>query len=113
MQKIKLILFMFLLLAAGASCQKDSSTDPKQVENCVRLHRGDFEVVNTQSSPYYLYMNNSLWGEVGANTTKTFTDKASGSYSFRAVQKSGYLIYPTEFTVATTIVDCQKSKVSL
>ena len=112
MQKLRTILFLFLLLAAGA-CQKDSSTDPKQVENCVRLHRGDFEVVNTKSDPYYLYMNGSLWGEVGANNTKTFTDRASGSYSFKAVQKSGYLIYPTEFTSASTIVDCEKSGVRL
>lgn len=112
---ISKLLVLLFFIGVGFGCQKDESTNPggSSSDPCVKFHRGDFEVVNTNDSPYKIYMDGSVWGDVGSNNSKKFTDKSSGSYSFKAVQISGYIFFPTEYTGSYEISDCQKTVVTL
>lgn len=64
---------------------------------------GTLKLKSNSTNPYKIYINGTYEFDVeGGETTYSFY-RPTGSYSIRVLQKSGYLIYPTDITYTGTI----------
>lgn len=84
----KVLLLSLLSVTLIYSCKKDGQAGkPASNEGTIRF-------TNTSSNPYTIYING---GQVGTVTGKKFREynKEAGNYILKAVQESGYVIYPT------------------
>lgn len=62
---------------------------------CYKKQQGVVKVENHSSNPYDLYMGQKYLGIINGKNTQTFYLN-KGYYEFKAVQRSGYMLYPTE-----------------
>ncbi|MCX6350522.1 MAG: hypothetical protein NTX03_01530 [Bacteroidetes bacterium] len=64
---------------------------------------GMLQLINSSSNPYKIYINTVEQFDMDGGTTKKVSMKV-GTYSIRVLQKSGYLVYPTDksFSVTTS-----------
>lgn len=56
---------------------------------------------STKSNPYDCYVNSVYVGRCAAGSTLSVTRPANSSYSLRALQYSGYAIYPSDYTTTS------------
>ena len=64
---------------------------------------GTLTFSNISSNPYDVYINGALQiTNMAGGTTQSYT-AAVGSYSIRVLQKSGYLVFPTDKTYSVTL----------
>lgn len=97
------IMLAFVGLTALSSCTKDNDLNKPQ---CEQNNTGTLRVVCNLSDPYKVYVNNAYKGTVGAYTSADFGNVTAGTYSTRYEQASGYIFYPTEYTLSVTITQC-------
>ncbi len=64
------------------------------ISDCERNETGSITIINTSTNPYDLYQDNNLIETIKGKSTITF-DVTPATYQIKAVQKSGYLAYPT------------------
>lgn len=62
---------------------------------CEKKEQGIIIVENLSTNPYYLYSNGKFIETITGKSSRTYYVN-KGSYYFKAIQKSGYLIYATE-----------------
>jgi hypothetical protein len=75
---------------------------------CEKRNQGIITIKNISINPYYLYCNNKFVEIIPGNSTKTYFE-SKGTYLYKAVQKSGYLMYPTENIRSANITNfCQE-----
>jgi hypothetical protein len=106
--KMKMKKSLLMLSMAGAilmgtqGCVKSNALSPA----CEINNTGTLKVVCNKSDPYKVYLNNAYKGTVGSYTSKDFGNISAGTYATRYEQASGYLLYPTEYTLSVTIPQC-------
>lgn len=65
---------------------------------------GSLKFINTSTNPYDVYINSVLtFSHFAGATTVTIPYKATGIYTIRVVQISGYLLFPTDNTYTSTL----------
>jgi len=64
---------------------------------------GTVVLVNNSSNPYRVFQGNIQVAELPGNTSRTFTNMNAGLVSLRAVQVSGFVLWPTERTFSNTL----------
>ncbi len=82
---MKFRLFIFLLIcciALTVGCSKDD------------FGSGSVKFINKSFNPYRLSINGASKGEISGNSSRIF-ELDAGTYSFKAEQVSGYILYPT------------------
>lgn len=62
---------------------------------CEKKQQGIIKIQNLSSNPYDLYNGNKYLGIIEGKSSLTFYVN-NGQYKFKAVQRSGYLVYATE-----------------
>jgi hypothetical protein len=69
---------------------------------CETNKKGILTIVNKSSNPYYIYKNGTILMALDGKQIKTNIYVDLGSTTFKAVQKSGYVLYATENIRAVT-----------
>lgn len=99
-------LFMVALVAmAMAGCSKDD--DDISRPQCEVNDTGTLSVQNLHEDPYQILLNGGYRGTVGAYQTELFSNITAGTYTGKAIQASGYILYATEYNISITITQCQ------
>jgi len=102
------LLSLCLALFGASSCSKDDDNDNDiNIPACETNNVGTLRVDSNKEDPYKVYVNSAYKGTVGAYATADFGNIAAGTYSTRYEQASGYILYPTEYTLSVTITQCQ------
>jgi len=110
---VRILPFLFL----GMACSKDddgggggggggggnSNLPPCQVNRW-----GEIRFRNVSANPYDVWANNSFMGTISGNSLSGYFTLNEGSYSFRALQKSGYAFFPTERTTSAFVSPCDQ-----
>jgi hypothetical protein len=114
MKKLLTILMAVALMATVSSCKKDDPNDPNNpnAAPCVQNNTGTLKVDSYKDDPYYIYVNGAYKGTVGAYGVVSYTLSA-GTYSTKYTQKSGYILYPTEYTSSVNITKCYETTVKI
>ena len=107
---MKKIVFILAFVALLAGCKKDEPAEP--VEPCKSENWGYAKSINSKSDPYLIYIDNKYQQVCPAGGTSTINEIPAGVYVWKAVQQSGYLLYPTEYTASLTVYSCQETKVA-
>lgn len=104
MKTIKSIFILFVLVSTIAiiSCKKED-TRPE----CEKNNWGSLKVDNYFADPYKVYIDDAYKGTVAAFGLETYSNVSSGTHATKYVQASGYVLYPTEYTLSVTITQCQ------
>lgn len=79
---------------------------------CAQNHYGTLILVNTHSDPYNVYRNGLSYSYQSSYSTTTWAQYPSQSNSWRFVQASGYVFYPTEYTASSTVSDCSTKTIA-
>jgi len=104
--KTKLLgVVLFALSVIG--CQDDSVLSPK--EPCERDQTGTLKVNNTSSNPYDIYIDGEYVKRVPGKSNVGEIPIKQGSRKLRAIQVSGYILYPTEVTADGTVATCKET----
>ena len=102
----KLVFTLLVAASAGtlglSGCQQNAAFKP----TCEVNNTGTLRVQSYKGDPYRVYVNNAFKGTVGAFSNQTFDDITAGTYATRYEQASGYILYPTEYTLSVTIQQC-------
>lgn len=101
---------IYYTIEAGECLEQSSSTfignTTPNVNNIVTVvmknTAGTLKIVNNNDDPFYIYKDGTLWFTAEAGMNYTYKLK-NGTYSIRALQKSGYLVNPTDATVSKTV----------
>ncbi|MCL2328873.1 MAG: hypothetical protein FWC39_10245 [Bacteroidetes bacterium] len=88
---MKFLLFLTVGFAITIFSSCDDSTPQPQSKT------GTLKLSNLSDNPYQIYIDGIYVFDVAGNYTKSI-EKATGEYTVRVLQKSGYLFYPTEET---------------
>ena len=108
------IMLLAILSIAVLSCSKNnnnnagsSSTPPA----CQTNNTGTIYFQNTQVDPYKLYINGTIvgtvsGGSVGSPTQSAAYTTSAGSVLLKAVQASGYILFPTTYTNTVSLPQC-------
>lgn len=98
---IALSIALALGVAALTGCQQNAALRP----TCEVNNTGKLRVQSYKGDPYRIYVNNAYRSTVGPFSTQE-VDLTPGTYATRYVQASGYILYPTEYTLSVTIQQC-------
>lgn len=79
---------------------------------CAQYHTGSLTAYSSHNDPYNIYLDNVYKETCSAYGSKTVNNISTGYYNFKAVQASGYILYPTEYTASINITDCTNANVS-
>ena len=63
---------------------------------------GTITMNNSTTNPYYVYNDGNLLFTLEGNTSKEFTTTL-GNHTVRVLQKSGYVLYPTDKSYSSTL----------
>lgn len=96
MKLIKMIIFTLLLTITIIGCSK---------EPCEKDKTAEVRMTNISSDPYNIYIDGYFQTTLSGNTYKDYTTK-EGSHTFKAVQQSGYVLYPTEKQLTENVEAC-------
>lgn len=99
--KVKYLLAAAVLFATA--CSKDETKTPDPVDPCPN---GTIRFTNTSSNPYKIYIDGEFRTTLSGNHHIDYEVK-KGSHDLRALQASGYVLYPTEKTVTISIGGCE------
>ncbi len=69
---------------------------------CEKRQKGVITIKNLSSNPYHIYRGDKFIETLSGNSSQTYYVN-NGTYYFKAVQKSGYVMYATENIRAATI----------
>ena len=64
------------------------------IAGCIKDETGSVRFRNTSTNPYKLSINGESKGEFGGGTSRII-DLDAGSYTLKAEQVSGFILYPT------------------
>lgn len=87
---VLLLSFAFVL----NSCTKDNDSGP---------NTGTLIIYNNSDNPYKLYVNGTFLKNQNGNSNVTLK-KNPGIYTIRAVQISGYVLYPTDVSRSVSVI---------
>ncbi len=73
-----------------------------QESDCYKKQQGIVKVENLSNNPYDLYIGQKYIGIINGRSFQTFYLNR-GYYEFKAVQRSGFVLYPTENIISTRI----------
>lgn len=100
----KLLIIPIIFLLTFAACEKEKEVeDPKS--DCEINNYGWVEFQNNNEDPYKVNFNGAYYSNISAYSSKTFKLN-DGHYTYKIVQKSGYIFYPTVYEGAVNIVSC-------
>lgn len=95
------IIFLASILLFGCKKEKNS---PNNGNGSSTPTTGLLYFKNTQSDPYTIYLDGINMGVLQAGTTSSAYTVTSGiSHAVKAIQYSGYVFSPTEYTGTATI----------
>ncbi len=111
-QFIPLLLVGFSLLLSFSACKKETiingnnSSSPCQVNNTCEI-----TFVNKNSSnPYNCYIDGDYAFQVNSSGGQNTATTTADGQSLKAVQASGYLLYPTVYTINMNIGMCSTGR---
>ncbi|HAT76661.1 MAG TPA: hypothetical protein DCS19_07420 [Flavobacterium sp.] len=88
----------------ATSIANNLTANSNNVVTVILSKTGDFMFQNTSSNPYNVYINGELIGDIDGNTTQPLYYQPIGSYTIKVVQKSGYVISPTENNFTSNLI---------
>lgn len=101
---MKQIFFIFTILFASHSCQKDESF----AERCYEENIGFFTITNQSTNPYDVWIDGEFVGRLDGQKFISDFEVTAGNHSVYVKQVSGYLLFPTEITKNFTLASCQE-----
>lgn len=108
-----LIIGVFATLLA--SCSKDDGgilgSDDKPA--CERYKEGNIRVVNNQDDPYDISVDGTFRFKVNGHSSKTIEGISADGHAFYAIQKSGFIFSPTEYSSTVVVTQCETAGVEL
>lgn len=87
----------------GVSTKTALTADVKTTVNVILTSTGTLKFVNSSSDNYKIYINGTDAGNVAGKTTIYKYYSPIGSYSIRALQLDGYILYATDKTYTGTL----------
>lgn len=101
--KTKIIISALFLSTILFSCKKDD-VQPNNGNGTTQPTTGSLYFKNNQSDPYTIYLDGNNIGILQPNTTSgAYTVTTNISHDVKAVQYSGYIFTPTEYTGTATV----------
>ena len=107
---------MFFSLALVCSACKKNDPSPNgngsnsnggSSSPCQTNNTGEITFTNVNSTnPYNCYVNGSFVFQVNGNGGTSTATVTAGSLSLKAVQASGYAVYPTTYTQNLPVAQC-------
>ncbi len=95
------IIFLASMILFG--CKKENNA-PGNGNASSQATTGTLYFKNTQSDPYTIYLDGNNIGVLQSGNTTSGTTVTSGiSHAVKAVQYSGYIFTPTEYTGTATL----------
>jgi hypothetical protein len=99
----RFLLFSTLLFALAACIRSDKAV----------ADTGTFRYNNTSSSSYEIFMDGGSSGVVYGQHYYDKIDVPIGSHTLNAVQKDGYMLYPTELSKTVTVTQGSDAAIRL
>jgi hypothetical protein len=99
----KIIIFALLAFVAITSCKKDEGINGDCEGNW-----GTIIFENNSNNPYEIFIDFQSQGTLQGNSSKSIK-KEIMIYDLRAVQQSGYLLFPSEFEKTVTVTACENN----
>jgi hypothetical protein len=93
----------FLVTLSFSACTVEEEPKPE----CETNSTAWILAINTSSNPYRFYVDDVLRATLSGNTTQKIEIK-SGSRRLKAIQVSGYAMYPTEVNSYPTTESCKE-----
>lgn len=100
------VFFVLLLLAGIAAGCKKEENKPVQLP-CERDQTAIIVITNNSANPYALFVDGFERASIPGGAQRTYSISAGGR-QLRAVQQSGYLLYPSVFEAAPYFKACEK-----
>lgn len=95
------IIFLASMLLFG--CKKENNA-PGNGNGSSQATTGTLYFKNTQSDPYTIYLDGNNIGVLqSGNTSSGYTVSSGISHAVKAIQYSGYIFTPTEYTGTATL----------
>lgn len=106
---MKQLFFIGLLAISFAQCTKEPIEEKSP---CEVFNTGKGKVVNLQPDGYLIYLDGKYIGRCAPNSTFEH-DIQPDTYSFKAVQESGYIFTPSEYVASYKVSQCETTTVTL
>lgn len=74
--------------------------------NIILTSKGTIKLVNSSTNPYEIYIDGVYKGFLNGGYYWNFPYETVASHTVRVLQKSGYLVFPTDKTFIVTITGC-------
>jgi hypothetical protein len=100
MKKHIFTVIIIIFLSCLSSCEKDTQT------GCRVGKFATLKIVNTSKNPYDIYNSNSSMGVLTGNSSRDYKVFV-GNNTLSAVQKSGYVLYPTKVSKTINVIACE------
>ena len=107
MKKFVLLTFTVSTLFVISCTKEDTRPD------CEKNNWGTLNVDNYLKSPYKVYIDGAYKGTVDAYGNVDYTSISSGTHATKYIQASGYVLYPTEYTLSVNITSCNTYSANL
>jgi hypothetical protein len=108
-KNMKKLFFIILIAFSFVQCTK---TEQPTKEPCEVFNTGKGKIINLNPDPYLVYLDGKYIGRCEKNSTFEH-DIAPSTYSLKAVQQSGYLIYPSEYVSSYNVIQCETTTITL
>ncbi|NOY50458.1 MAG: hypothetical protein GXO88_07850 [Chlorobi bacterium] len=103
---MKRVLFLIpLLVLFISSCSKQAA----EKRECERENIGYVTITNTSKNPYDISIDGVYKFQLAGNTFKEDIKESAGFHDYKAVQVSGYILYPTVKKTTFSTWICKKS----
>ena len=96
----------------GAQFQSPITANQTNTAIVTLNESGSYKFINNSNNPYYLYVNGTYIRELAGKTSYTKSKQETGSYTFRVLQKSGYVFSPTDITYTGSITCSGTTQIS-
>jgi ribosomal protein L12E/L44/L45/RPP1/RPP2 len=75
--------------------------------DCYYNNTATLKITNKEDDPYTIYINGVSKGKLASGKTASFTITANTSYTLKAVQASGYILWATEYSNTKKVSCCE------
>lgn len=104
---MRLIPILIIALAFCISgCKKEDSGSGDPGADCAQQQYAEITIRNNTNDPYIIYISGIQTIRIQANSQATRLKISEGYKTFRAVQESGFIFTPTEYTTAYSVSIC-------
>lgn len=99
----KMAVLTALLIISFSACK-----EPEPARACEVNSTGTVVFENWSNNPYDCYIDGTYKGRVASKSSMNVNSVRAGYHSFKTIQTSGYILYPSEYIGGGTLNACYK-----